>query len=94
MKKGIFTAMEVGGTYNLQECFDLVQAHEETGTPFFFLENCCYGQREIEKYSTVQNNVLYTLKNNPFGDDGNYGKDISTEGFEPLPVSEIGRTYY
>lgn len=47
MRKGIFTAMEVGGTYNLQECFDLVQAQEETGTPFFFLENCCYGQREL-----------------------------------------------
>lgn len=51
-------------------------------------------ERRVEKYSTVQNNVLYTFKNNPFGDDGNYGKDISTEGFEPLPVSEMGRTYY
>ena len=47
MKKGLFTAMEVGGTYHLAECFDLVRAHEETGTPFFFLENCCYGQREL-----------------------------------------------
>lgn len=35
MKKGIFTAMEVGGTYNLQECFDLVTAHEESGTRSF-----------------------------------------------------------
>lgn len=47
MKKGIFTAMEVGGTYDLQECFDLVEAQESTKTPFFFLENCCYGKREL-----------------------------------------------
>lgn len=47
MKTGVFTAMEVGGTYNLQECFDLVTAYEETKTPFFFLENCCYGRREL-----------------------------------------------
>lgn len=47
MQKGIFTAMEVGGTYNIQACFDLVKTQEETGTPFFFLENCCYGRREL-----------------------------------------------
>lgn len=188
MKKGIFTAMEIGGIYNLQECFDLVQAQEETETPFFFLENCCYGQRElmclnmarqgvfgeivhcdgayrhdlrnevsfgkenrhyrlshykahncenypthdlgpiakilginrenrmlrlvsvaskacglheyigsiekrVKKYSTVENNMLYSLKNNPFGNDGDYGKDISVDGFEALPVSQMGRTY-
>ena len=47
MRRGIFTAMEVGGTYDLAECFDLVQTHEQTGTPLFFLENCCYGRREL-----------------------------------------------
>ncbi len=26
MRRGVFAAMEVGGTYNLQECFDLVKA--------------------------------------------------------------------
>lgn len=47
MKQGVFAAMEVGGTYDLQECYDLVQAYEQTKTPFFFLENCCYGHREL-----------------------------------------------
>lgn len=60
MKKGIFTAMEVGGTYNLQECFDLVQAQEETGTPFFFLENCCYGQRELMCFNMAKQGDIVT----------------------------------
>lgn len=47
MRRKIFVAMEVGGTYDLNECFDLVRTHEETGTPLFFLENCCYGRREL-----------------------------------------------
>lgn len=75
MKKGIFTAMEVGGTYNLQECFDLVTAHEESGTPFFFLENCCYGQRELM--------CLNMARQGLFGEivhcDGAYCHDLRNE---------------
>ncbi|MGN0533105.1 MAG: Gfo/Idh/MocA family protein [Eubacterium sp.] len=75
MKKGIFTAMEVGGTYNLQECFDLVQAYEETKTPFFFLENCCYGQRELM--------CLNMARQGLFGEivhcDGAYRHDLRNE---------------
>ncbi len=47
MRRGIFTAMEVGGTYDIEECFDLVRVHEQKGTQLFFLENCCYGRREL-----------------------------------------------
>ncbi|MGN1420970.1 MAG: right-handed parallel beta-helix repeat-containing protein [Eubacterium sp.] len=50
-------------------------------------------EKRVKKYSTVENNMLYTLKNNPFENDGDYGKEISADGFEPLPVSEMGRTY-
>ena len=60
MEKGIFTAMEVGGTYNLKECFDLVEAHERTKTPFFFLENCCYGRREMMCLNMARACLLYT----------------------------------
>lgn len=48
--------------------------------------------KRVKKYSTVENNMLYTFKNSPYS-DGNYGEKISTDGFEPLPVSEMGRTY-
>lgn len=75
MQKGIFTAMEVGGTYNLQACFDLVQAQEKTGTPFFFLENCCYGQRELM--------CLNMERHGLFGEivhcDGSYRHDLREE---------------
>lgn len=40
-------AMEVGGAYSLAQCYDLIHAYEETKTPFFFLENCCFGRREM-----------------------------------------------
>ncbi|MGN0528619.1 MAG: Gfo/Idh/MocA family protein [Eubacterium sp.] len=75
MKKGIFTAMEVGGTYNLQECFDLVQAQEETGTPFFFLENCCYGQRELMCLNMARQGVFGEIVHC----DGAYRHDLRNE---------------
>lgn len=75
LKKGIFTAMEVSGTYNLQECFDLVEAQEQSGTPFFFLENCCYGQRELM--------CLNMARQGLFGEivhcDGAYCHDLRNE---------------
>lgn len=75
MRKGIFTAMEVGGTYDIQECFDLVAAQEETGTPFFFLENCCYGRRELMCLNMARQGV--------FGEvvhcDGAYKHDLRKE---------------
>lgn len=75
MKKGIFTAMEVGGTYDLQECYDLVETYEKTQTPFFFLENCCYGRRELM--------CLNMARANEFGEivhcDGAYKHDLRKE---------------
>lgn len=75
MRKGIFTAMEVGGTYNLQECFDLVQAQEETETPFFFLENCCYGQRELMCLNMARQGVFGEIVHC----DGAYRHDLRNE---------------
>lgn len=75
MRKGIFTAMEVGGTYNLQACFDLVQVQEETGTPFFFLENCCYGQRELMCLSMARRGLFGEIVHC----DGSYRHDLREE---------------
>ena len=47
LRAGKPVGMEVGGAYSVEECWDLVRAQEETGTPFMFLENCCYGRREM-----------------------------------------------
>lgn len=75
MHKGVFTAMEVGGTYNLQECFALVQAHEESGTPFFFLENCCYGRRELMCLNMARQGVFGEIVHC----DGAYKHDLRNE---------------
>ena len=50
--------MEVGGAYSVEECFALVRAQEETKTPFMFLENCCYGRREMMVMRMVEEGVF------------------------------------
>ncbi len=54
MKAGKAVAMEVGGAYTLEECHELVNVYEETKTPFMFLENCCFGRREMMVLNMVQ----------------------------------------
>ncbi|MBE5869385.1 MAG: Gfo/Idh/MocA family oxidoreductase [Lachnospiraceae bacterium] len=44
---GKYTGIEVGCAYDLQECFDLIDAYEQTKAPLMMLENCCYGRREM-----------------------------------------------
>ena len=47
MKAGKAVGLEVGGAYSIDDCWRLVRTWEETKVPFMFLENCCYGQREL-----------------------------------------------
>lgn len=47
MRAGKITALEVGGAYSVEDCWQLVHTWEETKVPFMFLENCCYGEREL-----------------------------------------------
>ena len=47
MRAGKVTALEVGGAYCVEDCWQLVRTWEETRTPFMFLENCCYGEKEL-----------------------------------------------
>ena len=58
MKAGKITALEVGGAYSVDDCWKLVHTWEETKTPFMFLENCCYGQRELLATSLVRKGKL------------------------------------
>ena len=66
MKAGMITALEVGGAYSLEDCYRLVRTYEETQTPFFFMENCCYGKREM----MLQNMI----------DDGLFGEIVHCTG--------------
>lgn len=58
MIAGKKTAMEVGGAMNVEECWKLVYAYEQTKTPFMFLENCCYGKTELLAAALAARGVL------------------------------------
>lgn len=58
MYAGKPVAMEVGGAYQLKHCHDLVEAYEKTRTPFMFLENCCFGRRELMALNMVQKGLF------------------------------------
>lgn len=60
MLAGKYTAIEVGCSQTLEECFDLIRTYEQTGTPLMMLENCCYGRREMM--------VLHMVKQGLFGE--------------------------
>ena len=42
MNAGVFTGVEVCGGFSIDECWQLVNTHEKSGTHLFFLENVCY----------------------------------------------------
>ena len=75
MNKGIAVGMEVGGAYDINDCFDLVRTQRRTKVKFMFLENCCYGRYEMM--------VMNMVRQGLFGDivhcDGGYMHDLRTE---------------
>lgn len=58
MYAGKAVAVEVGGAYEIRDCFKLVEAYEKTGTPFMLLENCCFGRREMMALNMVKMGVF------------------------------------
>lgn len=50
--------------------------------------------KRAKKYSTIENNTLYTFKNSPFGDNGDYsGAVADSQTGATLPTNAMGRTY-
>lgn len=58
MENGKDIAMEVGGAYTVEQCWDLVNTAERTGRQVMFLENCCYGKRELMVLNMVQKGIF------------------------------------
>lgn len=54
MDAGKAVALEVGGAYTVEECWELVNTYERIGMPFMFLENCCFGRREMMALNMVR----------------------------------------
>ena len=75
MKKGIAVALEVGGAYNEQDCWELVKVQEETKVPFMFMENCCFNKTELLVTNVVRNGLMGEI----VYCHGAYGHDLRHE---------------
>ena len=62
MKEKKYVGMEVGGALNIQDCWDLVNAYEKTGTHLFILENVCYRRDVMAVLNMVRQNLFGELR--------------------------------
>lgn len=58
LKKGIPTALEVGGAYSIESLWNLVRTQEQTDTPLMFMENCCFAKDELLAASMARHGVF------------------------------------
>lgn len=61
MRAGKYVATEVCGGFSLDECWQLVNVHEETGTPLMFLENVCYRRDAMAVMQMVRQGLFGEL---------------------------------
>lgn len=61
MKAGKYTGLEVSAANTLEECWDLVNTHEETGAHLMILENVNYRQDVMAVLRMVRENVFGEL---------------------------------
>jgi predicted dehydrogenase len=88
MKAGKYTGLEVSAANTLEECWDLVNTHEETGSHLMILENVNYRRDVLAVLNMVKQNVFGELLHFRCGyqhdlrgvlfNDGKtpYGKDV------------------
>ena len=58
MEAGKPVAMEVGGAYQLDECYRLVDTYKKTGIHCMMLENCCFNREELMVLNMVQQGLF------------------------------------
>ena len=75
MKSGKAVAMEVGGAYSVQDCYDLVDTWEKTRVPFMFLENCCFNKEELLSTAMAKTGLFGKIVHC----SGAYAHDLRTE---------------
>ncbi|MDH5474699.1 MAG: Gfo/Idh/MocA family oxidoreductase [Cyclobacteriaceae bacterium] len=61
MKMGKAVGSEVAGATDLSECWQLVDAYEQTKTPFMILENVCYRRDVLAILNMVRKNIFGEL---------------------------------
>ena len=75
LKAGVAVALEVGGCFSMEELWSLVRTQEETGTPFMFMENCCFGRSELLATGAYRAGALGTV----VACEGSYTHDLRDE---------------
>ena len=75
MERGVAVASEVGCEYSLENLFKLVETQERTGTPYMFMENCCYNKDELLATAMARRGVFGTIVHC----SGAYGHDLRNE---------------
>ena len=61
MKSGAYTAVEVPACITLDQAWDLVNVHEETGVELMFLENGCYDRSGLAILNMTRQSVFGEL---------------------------------
>lgn len=61
MKAGVYTGLEVPACITVDQAWELVNVHEETGVELMFLENACYGRSGLAILNMVRQNVFGEL---------------------------------
>jgi len=90
MRAGKYVGIEVGSAYDLKECYDLVDAYEQTGVPAMMLENCCYGRKEMMALNAVEQGLFGEIVHC----DGAYGHYLPKEElFKDLHEGKPNRHY-
>ncbi|AUC83842.1 glycosyl hydrolase [Polaribacter sp. ALD11] len=86
MKAGKYTGLEVSAANTLEECWDLVNTHEETGTHLMILENVNYRRDVLAVLNMVKQNVLGELVHFRCG----YQHDLRGVKFNGTSGAEFG----
>lgn len=79
MKAGKFTGVEVSAANTIEECWDLVNTSEETGSHCMILENVCYRRDVMAVLNMVRKNMFGELTHCQCG----YQHDLRFVKFEP-----------
>lgn len=61
MKAGKYCGVEVCGAFSMEECWQMVDTHEQTGTHLFFLENVCYRRDVMAVLNMVRQDLFGEL---------------------------------
>lgn len=85
MNCGKQVAIEVGGAYSLDDCWELVRTYERTGIHCMMLENCCYDRNEMMVMRMVREGVFGKIVHC----EGGYQHDLRDE----ISMGEENRHY-